>query len=78
MPPRYCSFPSHRQLFLYLGFITTAKRIWDLTGNKKNSLWYTLGYYVGCAIPFVNFIVGLAGLVFLGFIPGKDVEATEE
>ena len=57
---------------LYLIFTNVAKRIWDITGDKKQGIYWTIGLIVAGFIPAIGQIVDLASLIILLFVPGAE------
>ncbi len=63
---------------LYLLFANVAKRIWHITGDKKQGIYWTIGLIVAGFIPGIGQVVDLASLIILLFVPGAECIEIEE
>lgn len=60
-------------LDVYLLFTNTAKRIWDIIGEKTKSIYWALGLmFVVPLIPILGGILGFIAELYLLFTPGQE------
>lgn len=58
---------------VYLVFANTAKRVWHIVGDKKQGIFWTIGFLAVCAIlPFLAGMLGFIADLYLFFAPGKE------